>query len=238
MLISDLITASFRKLGIAAKGETLDSDDLANGLAALQSMLRSWTAARINVFASTRENFSIIAGISNYTWGSGGTINSARPLQILGAEVRDSEGVSHPVDIISEGQYRSISVKSTSSRPYALMFQPIYPLANVYFYPTPYTAETVYIDSIKQFTEASSFDSVNATLAMPGYYEEPILYNLAARLAPEYGKTLTPEVLAIAASSYERLAILNIANQVEPVSIRLPAGQNVGMYSINSDTYR
>jgi len=238
MLISDLLKMSYRKFGVLAQGEVPGVYEYANGLAALQSMLRSWAATKINVFASTRESFVLSPTVSLYTWGTGGTINSARPLQILGAEVRDSEGVSHPIDIISEGQYRSISVKSTSSRPYTLMLQPTYPLANVYFYPTPDSTETVYIDSIKQFTEASSFDSVDATLAMPGYYEEPIVYNLAARLAPEYGKTLTPEVLAIAASSYERLVTLNIANQVEPVSICVPAGQNVGMYSINSDTYR
>jgi hypothetical protein len=237
MLVSTLIGSSLRKLGVYASGETPDASELADGLSALQSMLRSWAALNINVFATVKETKTLTPAKYLYTWGTGGDITTARPHQIAGAYILESGGVSHPVDLISESQYRNTVVKGTVSRPYALFFHPSFPLAEIYLYPVPSDAEVLYLDSWKSFTETSSFSSTSDTLAFPLHYEEPLIYNLAVRLAPEFGKTLAPEVAAIAVSSYERLVILNAANQVEPVFILVPASAPYGArYSINSDT--
>jgi muramoyltetrapeptide carboxypeptidase LdcA involved in peptidoglycan recycling len=72
---------------------------------------------------------------------------------------------------------------------------------------------------------------------MPVQYEEPIIYNLAVRLAPEFGKTVSREVALTAMNSYNRITTLNSANYVEPVKIVLPVSASGG-YSINSDSYR
>jgi hypothetical protein len=238
MIVSNLIKASMRKIGVIASGETPTDAEMQDSLAALQSMLRSWSAAKINVFASVKESFNLASATSYYTWGSGGTITTARPNQLLGAFIRDSSGVDHPVDIIDENKYRRISSKATSSRPYAVFFHPLYPLAALYFYPTPASVEACHIDSLKAFTETSSFDSLTATLAMPPYYEEPLIYNLALRMAPEFGKTFPVEDSSVAISSYNKLVNLNAANQVETVNVVIPAGFFGSGYDINSDTYR
>lgn len=44
-----IITRAYRKIGAAAKDETLDADDIANGLDALNSMLHAWKLAGVNV---------------------------------------------------------------------------------------------------------------------------------------------------------------------------------------------
>ena len=239
MLVSDLIKASARKLGMIASGEDLTTDEYADGLSALQSMLRSFPVEQMNMFASTKESFTLTAGQYVYTWGTGGDINSTRPAFLLGAYVLDSSGVSHPVDLISEGKYRSIAVKSTVTRPYAIFFHPLFPLANLYTYPVPDTAESMYIDSVKPFTETSSFSAISDTFNFPGNYEELVIYNLAIRLASEFGKAIPIEVAAIAANSYNKLIMLNSANQVEAVNLIVPASSSYGArYSINSDTYR
>jgi hypothetical protein len=239
MLVSTAIKSSMRKLGLIASGETPSTNEYADGLEALQVMLRSWAAEKIVVFASTKESFTLVSGTYLYTWGTSGTFNSARPNSLTGAYILDSEGATHLVDLIGEARYRSISVKTTVSRPYALFFRPSYPFANVYLYPVPNTAESIYIDSFKAFTETSSFDSISSTLAFPANYEEALIYNLAVRLAPEFGKPVPVEVAAIAVSSYNRITSLNASNQVEPVGIMIPAGRPYGGgYSINSDSYR
>ena len=238
LTVSDVVEAAMRKLAITASGETPTDAELADGLTALQSMLRSWAAEKIIVFASTKESFTLTSGTYLYTWGDGGTINTVRPHQVLGAYILDSGGVTHLVDIISEDKYRRITVKATIGRPYVLFFHPTYPTVNLYLYPVPNTAEVMYLDSIKPFTETSSFDGLTSVLALPVNYEEPIIYNLAIRLAPEFGKKLTAEVVGIAANSHNRLVTLNAANQVAPVSVSIPAGSSHGArYSINSDSY-
>ena len=237
MLVSTLIESSARKINAVASGETMTAREQKDFLEGLQSMLRSWSAEKINVFSSTSETFVLTPPTYLYTWGSGGTIDAARPNQILKATIDDSDSVTHSVDIIGEGRYTEISSKAVTGRPYALFPRFAFPYVQVYLYPVPSSAETLNLYSIKPFTETSSFASVDDTIQMPANYEEPIIYNLSVRMAPEFGKSIPVEVAAIASSSYNRMITLNAGNYVEPVKIVLPAGAHGG-YSINTDSYR
>ena len=236
MIVSDLIKSSLRKLGVLSSGETPTTDTYAALLEALQIMLRSWAQKRILVFASTKESFSLVSTQSLYTWGSGGNITTARPHKILGAFVRDSGGTDHPVGIISEGQYRNISSKATKGRPENLFYHPLYPLGAIYLYPTPQDAETMWVESLKPFTETSSFGTVADTISFPENYQEPLVYNLALRVAPEYGVQMSAEAVKIATDSLDALIVLNASNQVEPISLSLPISGRGG-YNILSDSY-
>jgi hypothetical protein len=190
------------------------------------------------VFASTKESITLTPGQYLYTWGGGGDVSTTRPYQLLGCYIEDSEGVTHPVDIIPEGKYRSISVKGTVSRPYSLHYHPSYPLAEIYLYPVPSDAESLYIDSFKPWTETSSFSGLTDVLSFPSNYEEALIYNLAIRLSDEFGKQVSAATAAIAASTLNAIMSVNSANQVEEVVIITPASPAYGArYSINSDTY-
>jgi hypothetical protein len=85
---------------------------------------------------------------------------------------------------------------------------------------------------MKPFTETSSFDGLFSTLAFPTNYEEPIIYNLAVRCAPEYGKTVSAEVAAMASSGYDSLITFNSGNQVESLVLNLPISRSGTAYDI------
>jgi hypothetical protein len=232
MLVSAILNASARKIGVIASGETLTAAEYADALIALQGMLRSWAAEKINVFATVSETHTLSSGTASYTWGTSGNINTARPNQIVSAFIRDSESVSHEVTIIGSGKYNSISDKTTTDRPVYLYPQFSYPLVTINLYPVPNTAETLVLESVKPFTETSSFSAIGDTLSMPVNYEEAIIYNMAIRLAPEFGVSAPAEVAAIARSSYDRLMTLNASNFVDTVNIDIPAGR------VTADWYR
>ncbi|MFA6358681.1 MAG: hypothetical protein WCY09_08520 [Candidatus Omnitrophota bacterium] len=238
MLVSTLISSSLRKIGALSSGEVLGTTRQAEALQALQSMLRSWGAMGNVVFATIKESTTLVAVQSLYTWGVGGNITSTRPNKVLGAYIVDAGGTTHPVSIMSEQQYSGLTAKTTVSRPNSLLFHASYPLANIYLYPVPDTAETLWIDSIKPFAETSSFGLSTDTIAFPGFYEEAIIYNLAIRLAPEYGRAVSAEVATVAEKALNILSIFNASNKVSPVFIHIPAnGANGARYSINSDSY-
>lgn len=237
MLVSALITSAMRKNTLIASGETPTPSEYADGLEALQVMIRSWAAVRQNIFASSKESFSLSPSTASYTWGSGGVIATARPKQIVGAYVLDANGGSNPVRLIDEDKYRSITVKTTPGRPDRIFLHQTYPLATLYVYPVPEVAEVMWIDSYKQFTETGSFDLTTSTLAFPDEYQEAMIYNLATRIASEFGKTIPPEVAAIAKASRDRVSILNAANQVKSIDLSLPVYAS-SFYNINTDSSR
>ena len=235
MIVKNLLIKAMKKIGVAQSGEVPEAEDLQDALESLQSMLHLWAAKQILVFASTKEHFTLVSGKNPYSWGTAAAdIVTARPHLLLGAFVKDTNGMDHPIEVISEGQYRSFSLKSLGERPRKMWLHPLFPLANLYVYPVAVTGEECYIDTLKPFTQTSSFDSLFDTIAFPENYEEPVIYNLAIRIAPEYGKTISPEVAAIAESGYNALVSLNSGNQVESLRLDgiLPAGIT-GRYSID-----
>lgn len=232
MIVSTLIKSAMRKTGVLSSGESPETAREAEALEALQGMLRSWAQKRIQVFASVKESFSLVSSQASYTWGTGGNIATTRPHQVLGAFIRDTGGTDYPIGIISEGQYRGFSSKTTLSRPEYLFYHPLYPLAYIYLYPTPNITETLWLDSLKPFTETSSFGTVADTISFPQNYEEPLVYNLALRLAPEYGVQMSQEAIKIAQDSYDALVVLNASNQVESIKLDLPIGDSRGGYNI------
>ncbi|MHA1481886.1 MAG: hypothetical protein ACTSQA_00425 [Candidatus Heimdallarchaeaceae archaeon] len=239
MIVADLIKSSLRKIGALSSGEVIETARETEALSALQSMLRSWGAVSNNIFTNVIEDFTLSSGTDSYTWGVSGDIDTARPNQIIGAYITNSSGVTYPVNIISLNEYSSISDKNISGHPGILYFYPSFPLGYVKLFPIPDYPYILTLASMKPFVETASFTLATDTLSFPLYYEEPMIYNLAIRLAPEYGREVASEVAVVAKSSYMNMVTVNAANKIEGVYIRIPAVSPFGTgYDINSDSYR
>jgi hypothetical protein len=150
----------------------------------------------------------------------------------LNAYITDTSGYDAPVDIIDMYSYNQITSKTTTGRPFEIYYKPSYPLGYIYLYPTPDVSYTLHLNTLKPFTETSSFDLITSTFNFPPNYEEPIIFNLAVRLAPQYGKTISAELAAIAANSYDTLINLNANNQLRAAKLNLPISNN-STYDIN-----
>jgi hypothetical protein len=234
MTVEDTIKASLRKLGIYAAGEVPTPAELADGLSSLQNMLRMWSSKKINLNATVSETKVLTAGQALYTWGiSAGNIATVRPYEIVNAFVRDSSNTDSNIVSVTKGQYNDQATKYIQGKPGFLYYNPLFPLGYLYLYPVPDVAYTLYIDTIKPLTETGSFDVLASTIQLPPDYEEAIIYNLAIRVAPEYGKSVPAEVAVIAETSYNTMINLNANNQVETVSANLPYNNVNCRYDIN-----
>jgi hypothetical protein len=221
MLVSEVLNSAARKLGLIASNEALTTFEMSNSLIILQTMLRSWSSELINVNSSVNETKALVASTANYTWGTGGDIDTLRPNKLLRASILSST-VTSSVDIISEGEYNRIPAKATEGTPSTIFVQYTYPLVNIYLYPTPNAIVTLNLYSVKPFVETSSFALSTDTLALPVVYEEPIIYNVALRMATEFGITVPAAIVAVADRSYRSLVSLNAANYIEPIKMTFP----------------
>ena len=193
-----------RTLGIVEAGGTPTSDELNDGLEALYFMLRFWGIKGLVVPFVSSENFSL-TGATSYTIGSGGDFDTVRPTRIVGAYTRAGSLDSH-LKIIGGDKYRALAQKSTSGTGAWLYYNPTSPLGTIYLYPL--SSDTIYLDSYKQLTDP-------ATLATDtGFapeFDEAIKFNLALRLAPEFGKSTPNEVAHLAKETLSAIVAYNAA---------------------------
>ena len=215
MTLLELITMSMKDIGAYNLGDTLDAQEAQDAINALNTMVDMWNIG-LAIYASTRESFALTIGTQTYTWGTGGTFSTARPVKLTGAFVRDSGGNDYPVELISEPQWDSIPEKTDTGRPFCLFYNPAYPLAEVNLYYVPDLAYTLYTDSDKDLGE---FTSLTATIALPPEYIPALRWNLAAELCPMYKKPVPPKVEQMAMISLAAVKRLHASEKNKPVKL-------------------
>jgi len=189
MLVSDAVARALRLCGVR---NVSDSQRIAEGMNALNLMLKSWGE---HMLIPTKESFTLTVDTYEYTIGDGADFDTTRPMSILSAYIEDSSGYDYEVDVsMSPIDYDKITDKDYSTRPeklyYAAEFNSQY--GKIYFDSAPDTAETFYLTSFKGYTEYTSTSDV---LVQPPEYEKAIIYNLAIDLAPEYSVQLMQTVI-------------------------------------------
>jgi hypothetical protein len=150
------------------------------------------------------------------------------PEQVLGGYVRDSGGTDYPiVGMLSAGQYRNLIDKSyTSGRPDRIWVNYTAPNVTVYTYPIPDTAESLYLQSIKPFTEITATNqNLAVALGIPRSYHSALTFNLAVDLAPHFNRQLDPTIAARAMRSKQTIINLNAARNLRPVALEVPMGE-------------
>ena len=196
MTVRDLIKSSMRKIGAIATGETPSAEEIQDGISALNMMLDSWSIEGLIVPAMVREEFSISASQSSRTIGVGGNFNTARPVRINAAATMDASGNETPVEVLTADQWAAVSNKdTTSSTPTKIYFEDGNPTGTINFWPVPSGSVTLVLYSEKRLT---TFTSASTDLAFLPGYEEALSFNLAIRLAPDFGQPVSGEVATIA----------------------------------------
>ena len=195
------IKRALRILEVLAQGANPTGSETADGLEALNAMLEAWSTKGLTIYDRKRETFTLSAGTAQYSIGSSGTFDTVWPLDIKLAGVLQAGNTDEiPIKIITQQEWSRIVDKATQSIfPQRLYYNRTYPLGEINLWPVPSAASTLVIYSLKQL---STFATATATADLPPGFDEAIAYNLAKRLAPEYGRTLNADAKELAMSSF------------------------------------
>jgi hypothetical protein len=217
MKVSSLIKSALRKVGAVSSGQTPPAAEMQDALDELNLMLDQWSTKSLMVYAVTTESLTLTAGQSEYTWGTGGDFTTARPVLIQSGYVREggASGGTNDIPIEIKGgkdTYNLIAEKSTEGRSYSLWYEPEFPLGKVRLYPTADgNADQLFLDTWKAL---SAFTGLTQTVAVPPGYESALVWQLARRIAPEYGYTLTTDERRMAKEALNDVMRLNAATHI------------------------
>jgi len=222
--VREVIEGSLRKLQAIAVGETPTAEDMATGLVVLQDLLAEWSGGGLVVPCTVLETIALVIGQNSYTIGQNGvpSLYTVRPEQIIEAFVR-AGGYDYPVSIIGQTAYQGILNKSNQGRPDKLWYNATAPNGTIYVYYTPDTADQLWIVSIKPFTEPTALaEELLDTTGIPRNYHNPLVWNLAVDLAPEFDLEASPTIIARAIQGYSMIVSLNAARRVQPTYLEIP----------------
>lgn len=211
-----IIDRALRLIGAVGHNESGTAEELANGLIALNAMLSSWSNNRLMTYAMTTVSKAMVAGDSSYTIVSGGDFNAARPVKVQRAYMT-IDGFDHPVEVIGEAEWYSITDKTAESDPVEkVWYNPTMTSSTgtVNVWPVPTDTNTL---TLVLWVPLTAFASLATTVTLPNGWDRAMAYNLAIELAPEFGKDASQTVIAIARESKADIQRIN-----SPTMIAMP----------------
>jgi len=192
------IDAALRTLGVLALDQTPTSTEYTNALVKLNGLVGELRVKGLQIFQRTTYTMTLVDGISSYNIGTGLTLNTPYPLHLLQAIRLDANSSTRvDMDIIANSNFNRLPSNS-SGVPIQITYQPKMNMGVVQLWPTPdnYSATNVTIQ-LTYLRPLEYFSSSTDTADFPEEWVSAIIYNLAVRLAPEYGIPLQDRSLLI-----------------------------------------
>lgn len=234
--VREIITKSFKLLGIGAEGEALTASMMNDALDSLNLLLGLWGARKLMTTAEIAESFNLTASQASYLMGVNSValptdFDTVKPNKIISAFIRDSDGNDSPIRIITREEYNAFEIKSITGVPQYLFQDPgaaqqSNHVMMLYIYPAPEstTTYTLHLFSEKPLTKVSTLDDA---VTFQDVYVSAIVPNLAIYLAPEYDKSVPGEVLMLAKDGMNAIETLNASQKKKIVRID-PLNQTTG----------
>lgn len=227
---ADLIRRSLKLLGVLAAGESLRAEDQADGLTELNALLGTWANDGLNTFGKRVSSHVLTPSTSPHSIGSGGTINTTRPVRIDGAGITQvGQSAETPLRILTESEFQAIPDKTqTAAVPSALWFNGLYPLAHLWLWPVPTTAATLVLYSWTRITE---FAAASDAVSLPDGYENALAHALALQLAPMFGVEPSGLLVQNAAESLTAIKRTNNKTELAEIDPAVLGGGAVNLYT-------
>lgn len=196
---SELCTKALRLIGVLDATETAAADEMASAVSSLNIMLKAWAGRGIYLWTKTEDSFPLVSATASYVFGAGGT-KTYKPLKIL--SVRHARSATNEVPLLpmSREEYFDLPDKTSAGSPTSFYYDPQRATGRLYLWPVLAGTDTIKYTYARMFED---MDEVGNEVDFPQEWFEAVIYNLAIRCAPEFGKRLAnfPDVVAFAAQS-------------------------------------
>lgn len=147
----DFITLAMKEAGVLGLGQSLNAEDINDGLTLLNRMLAQWQKRRWLV-PNLYDVSAIGNGAKSNLIGPGQYYNAARPDKIQAAYFKQLNGgggssqVSYPLTPIwSYEDYSRIALKDLQAWPQYYFYDAAFPYGNVFIWPVPTSAYEVHL---------------------------------------------------------------------------------------------
>src|SRR5579872_6037210 len=210
MQVLDLITRAATRVGILQQGETLNGSESTDAFNALNDMLDAWNTDRLNIYTVGQAQYALTATVQAYPIGptASAPFNVNRPVLIQSASIiLPGTTIRQPMRIMTSAEFPRIKERGlTGVLPDKLYCDYAAPNATLYVHPIPSGTPTL---ELYAWSALAAFVTLQDTVTFPPGYVEAIVFNLALKLAPEYGQQVDSLIAQTAMGSKQAMRALN-----------------------------
>lgn len=214
---ADLARKAYRSINAVQLGGVITPAQLDVAFEAANDMLDAWAAQRLTIVHVQSRTYPLTAGkggkSSPYTIGPGGNFDQPRPLWIPNAEVLVLSSVpnyEYPLHILNDDAWARTSIKELrSSLPSDLYYDYRFPttgtdvgLGQIYLYPVPDGSQPIQLVLYTPLQLTEFADRADTDYTFPPGYAEALRYQLALRLAVEFGYPAPDTLQQMAATTF------------------------------------
>ena len=219
-LASDLIQTALLSIGAIASGETPTPSEQADALAVLNRMLAGWNIDGLIVPARTITQYPV-GSKQAYVFAAVLAPNvdfaSTVPERIETCVYITAAGIRQPVRLVDLAGWTATTLYLTSGTAFpkrCYVDRSVPGQLTLDFDPAPPGGGFIEIGA---WSQLAAFAAYSSSVTLRTGYDEAIIYNLARRLAPLYGATVTSDVLLLAGESLLRIESHNATTPRMPV---------------------
>ena len=192
-----VINGALRALGVLRAGDSVENDPTleADCAEALNLMLKSWQNLGIQLWTRKQQTVPFTTATSSVNFKTpGGGVNIAPPLRIIDAYRKDTSS-DVPMTLLSRLDYDQLSNKASNGVPTQFFYDYQATEGTLYVWPAASSNTNIVVTYHKPFDD---MDSNVDSLDFPQSWQEAVKWNLAMRLAPEFGRQVTQEIAILA----------------------------------------
>lgn len=175
----EVIRHAVVKLNLLPAGQTIPAEMQARAVTELNVMLKEWTVHPA-LWSLTEGYINLVANTTGYSL-------TPRPYRIIAMRYRNAAGVDLPMTEMTRQDYYDLPLKYTTGIPTQWHFDPQRGTSSIYIWQAlaSVTTETLRVTYQRRYEDV---DDVSNDLDIPQEHFSTVMFNLAARLADNYGR--------------------------------------------------
>jgi hypothetical protein len=176
---NEVIEYALRKINVLPEGQSAPASMSSRALRELEVMLKEWMKYPA-IWRRKESYISLLAATSGYNL-------NPRPYRIIRVRYRNSSGHDLPMYEMTHEEYYDLPNKTSAGTPTAWFFDPQRGTSSLFVWPliASVTTETLRVTHQRRIED---IDSVDNEVDVDQEHLSTVGYNLAARIADDYGK--------------------------------------------------
>lgn len=176
-----VIDYALKKINLVGRGQSTPAELSDGALLELNVMLKEWMKYD-SIWRLTDTSVTPTASTASIS------LSTANPYRVIDVRFRNSSSIDTPMTELTRQEYYDIPVKTSTGYPTSWYYDPQRASDTLYIWPVLSSVSTETI----RFTYQRRYEDVDALaneIDVPQEHLSVVGYNLAARLADEFGKT-------------------------------------------------